>query len=506
MNIFYKPAYFYLFTDLFILATWILAILLWFPFTTQNPFDKYAIPALFYILTWFVLSYLTGRYIPLRKQFHSHSRAILLLTSTGVLVIFQSLIFIFILKNYSNTLLYAVTAGEFSFNYLLLAIYFSYRHATEYPEIISQQKNTIIFATGDQSNFANEKAMNELTVRIEQYCGIRTVQFIKNNIDIRPEKTFVYASKDPDVLQYISDNHLSCIVQLQGLNGIRGINKMLSEANQHLATGGTFVCRFETKSTYKKDKLCRYPLGINYLFYSLDFILKRVFPKLRISGWFYFIFNGCKNRILSKAEVLGRLYACGFSVLNVQKIGRQTYVIAQRIKEPEIRTRRLYGALIRLKRYGKDGKPFEVYKMRTMHPYSEYLQSYIYEHHQLQEGGKFNKDIRVTTLGRYMRKYWLDEIPMIINLLKGEMKLVGVRPLSAQYFKLYKPELQEKRIKFKPGLLPPFYADMPKTLTEIQQSEMNYLVRCENNGVFRTDLYYLLLIMKNILFKKAHSA
>ena len=86
------------------------------------------------------------------------------------------------------------------------------------------------------------------------------------------------------------------------------------------------------------------------------------------------------------------------------------------------------------------------------------------------------------------------------------MKLVGVRPLSSQYFNLYSKELQEKRIKFKPGLLPPYYADMPRTLEEIQESEMNYLLACEKKGVFLTDARYFWMILKNILFHQARSA
>jgi len=105
-----------------------------------------------------------------------------------------------------------------------------------------------------------------------------------------------------------------------------------------------------------------------------------------------------------------------------------------------------------------------------------------------------------------MRKYWIDELPMLINLIRGEMKLVGVRPLSRHYFNLYSKELQEKRVNYKPGLLPPFYADMPQTLAEIQRSEMNYLLACETKGVFKTDLRYLILILKNILIKNARSS
>ena len=155
---------------------------------------------------------------------------------------------------------------------------------------------------------------------------------------------------------------------------------------------------------------------------------------------------------------------------------------------------------------GKNGIMFEVYKMRTMYPYSEYLQSYIYEKNDLKEGGKFNRDIRINTIGRFMRKYWIDELPMIYNWLRREMKLVGVRPLSQHYFNLYSRELQEKRVKFKPGLMPPFYADMPKTLDEIQASELKYLNECETKGTFKTDVKYFFLIIRNIFIKKARSA
>ena len=73
------------------------------------------------------------------------------------------------------------------------------------------------------------------------------------------------------------------------------------------------------------------------------------------------------------------------------------------------------------------------------------------------------------------------------------------------YFSLYSKELQEKRIKFKPGLLPPFYADMPQSMDEIQASEMKYLISCEIHGEFKTDMKYFLVILKNILVKKARS-
>ena len=123
----------------------------------------------------------------------------------------------------------------------------------------------------------------------------------------------------------------------------------------------------------------------------------------------------------------------------------------------------------------------------------------------LKEGGKFKHDFRVTTVGRIMRKFWLDELPMLINLIKGDMKIVGVRPLSKHYFSLYSKELQEKRTKFKPGLVPPFYADNPKTLEEIEASEMKYLEKYEKHP-FRTDVSYFFKSFYNIIFKNKRSS
>ena len=139
-----------------------------------------------------------------------------------------------------------------------------------------------------------------------------------------------------------------------------------------------------------------------------------------------------------------------------------------------------------------------------MHPFSEYLQQYIYERNKLQEGGKFKDDFRISTLGKFMRKYWLDELPMIMNLLKGDLKIVGVRPLSKQYLSLYTDELKELRQKHKPGLIPPFYADLPKTLDEIMESELKYLRQYEKHPI-RTDIKYFFMAFNQIFIKKARS-
>jgi lipopolysaccharide/colanic/teichoic acid biosynthesis glycosyltransferase len=162
---------------------------------------------------------------------------------------------------------------------------------------------------------------------------------------------------------------------------------------------------------------------------------------------------------------------------------------------------------VKLQRIGKNGQIIGVYKMRTMHAYSEYLQDYVYKKHNLQEGGKFKNDFRVTTLGRIFRALWIDELPMLINVFfLRDLKIVGVRPLSKHYFSLYSEELQQKRIKWKPGLIPPYYAQnpTPKTLDEIQENEMRYLTEYEKSP-FLTDLRYFFKAFYNIIFHKARS-
>ena len=65
-------------------------------------------------------------------------------------------------------------------------------------------------------------------------------------------------------------------------------------------------------------------------------------------------------------------------------------------------------------------------------------------------------------------------------------------------------ELQKERVKYKPGLLPPFYVDLPSTLDEIMKSEMKYLTLYKK-APYKTDITYFFLAIKNIVFKGARS-
>lgn len=502
---FQKPPTSIILADLLMLLLSFYVVLDWFPLTTPEPFEKYGKPMLLFTMAWMGVSYLFQRYTPLRKQKYFDVTLKLFYVCVVVFVLFALPIH-FYFKDFSGFVLLSIIVGVFSVNYVGSSLYYAYRFAVEYKEIESAPILERVNAGVKPAVSLDEESYHQLCSTIRLYSGIKVLHFLEHTLDLSSGSNLVYISSDANNLKLHPNYQYATIVQLERLNDMRGLNAKLTVINEKLPDDGIFICCFESKSTRKKRILNQYLVGLNYLFYSLDYILKRIVPKIFIiRGIYYFITRG-KNRIFSKTEVLGRLVCFGFKVINEKKIGKLTYVVAQRVKQPEPKKRRTYGPLIRLHRMGKDGVPFDVYKIRTMHPYSEYLQHHIFERNSLKAGGKFNKDIRITTLGGIMRRYWLDELPMLINLFRGEMKLVGVRPLSRQYYSLYTKELQEKRKKYKPGLLPPFYADMPNTLDEIQQSEMNYLLACEKSGVFLTDVRYFFRILKNILFKKARSA
>lgn len=99
------------------------------------------------------------------------------------------------------------------------------------------------------------------------------------------------------------------------------------------------------------------------------------------------------------------------------------------------------GAFFAQTRVGRGGREFRLLKFRSMRPGSE-------AKGQLTVGGR---DPRITAVGHFLRKTKLDELPQLINVLKGEMSLVGPRPEVPKYVALYTPE-QRKVLDVRPGL------------------------------------------------------
>jgi lipopolysaccharide/colanic/teichoic acid biosynthesis glycosyltransferase len=93
-------------------------------------------------------------------------------------------------------------------------------------------------------------------------------------------------------------------------------------------------------------------------------------------------------------------------------------------------------------RVGRDGEPFELWKLRTMVPGAESMGAGLY----VLEG-----DPRITRTGRLLRRFSLDELPNLVNVLKGDMAIVGPRPTVQEQVERY-TDRQRRRLEVKPGI------------------------------------------------------
>jgi len=134
------------------------------------------------------------------------------------------------------------------------------------------------------------------------------------------------------------------------------------------------------------------------------------------------------------------------------------------------------------KRVGRHGELFRMYKLRTMVDNAANI------------GPNFTtkRDPRITRVGRALRKWKLDEIPQLINVLKGEMSIVGPRPDYVEYYRLYTPE-QRRVFSLRPGMAGPAliaYRNEEEILAQSKNPEQDYVNHIMQEKL-RLDLEYV---------------
>ena len=135
-------------------------------------------------------------------------------------------------------------------------------------------------------------------------------------------------------------------------------------------------------------------------------------------------------------------------------------------------------------RPGLKGKPFDFYKFRTMAIIKD------------KNGNLLSDHLRVTKLGKFLRKTSLDELPSLINVIKGDMSLVGPRPLLTDYLELYDDE-QMKRHNVKPGITG--WAQINGRNQIEWQEKFNYDLWYVRNRTFWVDLKILFITLFKVL-------
>jgi lipopolysaccharide/colanic/teichoic acid biosynthesis glycosyltransferase len=509
-----RRAIYYIIIDLLVVTAAFLFFIWLKPASRRIYLPQYYQPFLLFLFVWVSVSVAIDKYRLHKKKSMSDVLFPIFVGDFIILATITALIYASQQFQYSRMIVFGTIGVSFAIEIALGYLLFTGKKLRQDADELDKFDRSLYKAIKQRQKMveADEvlQARAEATVPplnkdlVIRDVGSQVFSFIKEKIDLDHVHTLLVSTTTLFNVENQPDHYFKAIVNLKKVNNILRINKFFEAINNKLPVGGTFIGCAQTNELVKKGMLQSYPPVINYMVYIPYYLWKRIMPKLPITKKIYFFLSKGRNRAMSKAEVFGRLYSCGFEITDEKLMNDHQYFVARKIQDPSFDYSPTYGPMIRLKRIGKNGEMIYVYKMRTMHPYSEYLQQYIYNQNKLEAGGKFKNDFRVNTLGKYMRRLWIDEWPMLFNLIRGEIKIVGVRPLSQQYFDLYDDALKEKRTRTRPGLIPPFYADMPKTLEEIQDSESRYLDAYFKRPLI-TDFKYFWKASYNIIFKNARS-
>ena len=145
------------------------------------------------------------------------------------------------------------------------------------------------------------------------------------------------------------------------------------------------------------------------------------------------------------------------------------------------------GAFFFQDRPGKGGKLFKVIKFKTMTDERDV------------EGNLLPDDIRLTKIGKIVRSLSIDELPQLINVLKGDMALIGPRPLLPEYLPLYSPE-QMRRHEVRPGITG--WAQVNGRNNISWKKKFEYDVWYVDHLSFLLDVRIILMSVKKVLFRE----
>lgn len=142
-------------------------------------------------------------------------------------------------------------------------------------------------------------------------------------------------------------------------------------------------------------------------------------------------------------------------------------------------------------RPGKKAKLFNIIKFKTMNDKKDH------------QGILLKDEIRLTQVGKFVRKISLDEIPQLINVLKGEMSIIGPRPLLPEYLSLYNDE-QKQRHDVKPGITG--WAQVNGRNAISWQQKFNYDIYYVNNLSFLLDIKIIYLTVEKVFKQEGITA
>ena len=314
-----------------------------------------------------------------------------------------------------------------------------------------------------------------------------------------------------------SNRQVGLLVGVRSLNKVSRLNNFLRFCSSRVSIGGYFAFLYTPLDEELKQMRVKYSGWLYPLVYLGHFLKYRGLPKVPWIDKYYFhpmfswidklihTFGNGRQRALPTAELWGRLAYYGIDVLYESEGDGLKYLIAQRVAEPVAARNPSFFAVVALEKVGLDGKSIRLHKVRSMYPFSEFLQKKIFQSHGLTNTGKFKNDFRLTDYGPIIRKNWIDEIPGIFDWLRGDIKLVGMRATSPHYLSLYPKHVYDLYIQVKPGLIPPIFDEKTTGFEEIVEIEHTYLSSYINSPI-KTDILYFWYTFRDIFIRKVKSS
>lgn len=343
----------------------------------------------------------------------------------------------------------------------------------------------------------NDKVFNLITAT----AGSELTDFILKNmsgVELDREPLWVY---DWTWQGETGTKNANFLIDFRNVDKATDLNKHLSIVNRMLADDGIYIGCFESGYNRRAKILKKYNRAFAYLVLVFNYTLRNFIPIWKLTNLRTKKFTPLWRNGVSLAEFLGRMVYCGFEIINYRYGDRLTYFIARKKSGPRSEAVSTSRFIVKLKRIGKNGELISIYKIRSMYPFSEYIQDYVVKINGYNEIGKPKNDFRLTGCGRIIRKLWIDEIPQVYNLIKGDINIVGVRPISRYGYSSLPPDLQERRIRNRPGLIPPHVSLRLKGFDGVIKAERQYLEERERNPVTTKIKYFFLAVFNIVTFR-----
>jgi len=512
--IYRNNAFFVILIDILIVIFSFLIFAWYKPATIHTVIPRHINPFIIFIIIWVTVSYIMGKYnlLSFKKAFHM----IITLSIINFIIISIVSILLFALKLtvYSRIIVFGTSFLSYLIEMVTFNVIYSLLQKLNPNEkkieqdkqiVVEQSPLNIISQELKQTQISSlDRAKSNRSYLITREAGKNVFDYFSEYVNVDDTSVSLISTTTPFNVENLQSS-LRTIINLKKVNDMRYINKFFEAVNQKLLDAGMFMGCVETSSQRYVRLGRKFPAFIRQVVIMTDFTINRILPRLSSFKNIYFNITSGEKRTISKAEVLGRLVSCGFEIIEFTEINNLTYFVVMKTKAPEYNPTPSYGPLYKMPRIGKGGEIINVYKFRTMHPFSEYLQDYVLRLNGYSVIGKPADDFRLTKWGKFMRKYWLDEFPQLINVLRGEMKLVGIRPLSKRAFQEYPDDVKEMRIKHKPGCIPPYVSLLKQGMLASIEAERQYLLeKCKNP--LTTDIKYFKLAVYNIITNKIRSS